>query len=67
MVKNPPSNAGDSRDSIPGSGRFPGVENGNLLQNSCLENAIDSGARQAIVRVLPKGVCGSAACCPKAN
>ena len=40
VVKNPPANAGDTRDSglIPGSGRSPGVGNGNLLQYSCLEN-----------------------------
>ena len=40
VVKNPPANAGDLRDagSIPGSGRFPGVGNRNLLQYSCLEN-----------------------------
>ena len=25
-------------DSIPGSGRSPGRENGNLLQDSCLDN-----------------------------
>jgi len=32
-VKNPPANAGDTRDalSIPGSGRSPGVKNGNPL------------------------------------
>ena len=32
MVKNPLANAGDTQDlgSIPGSGRSPGVENGNL-------------------------------------
>ena len=38
--KNPPANAGDSRDVglIPGSGRSPGKGNGNLLQYSCLEN-----------------------------
>ena len=37
VVKNLPANAGDARDSgsIPGSGRSPGVENGNLLQYSC--------------------------------
>ena len=37
MVKNPP--VGDTRDtsSIPGSGRTPGVGNGNSLQYSCLE------------------------------
>ena len=34
VVKNPPANAGDARDvgSIPGSGRSPGVGNGNSLQ-----------------------------------
>ena len=43
MVKNPPANAGDSRDSgsIPGSGRFPGEENGNPFQYSCLGNPMD--------------------------
>ena len=45
MVKNPPANAGDTRDlgSIPGLGRSPGVRNGNLLQYSCLENSMDRG------------------------
>ena len=40
MVKNPPANAGDIRDtgSNPGSGRSPGGGNGNTLQYSCLEN-----------------------------
>ena len=40
MVKNPLASAGDIRDkgSIPGSGRSPGVGNGNPLQYSCLEN-----------------------------
>jgi len=40
MVKNPPANAGDIRDtgSTPGSGRLPGEGNGNPLQYSCLEN-----------------------------
>ena len=36
-------NAGDL-DSIPGLGRSPGVENGILLQYSCLENPMDRGA-----------------------
>ena len=31
-------------DSIPGSGRSPGEENGNPLQYSCLENSMDRGA-----------------------
>ena len=30
--------------SIPGLGRSPRVENGNPLQNSCLENSMDRGA-----------------------
>ena len=40
MVKNPPANAGASRDggSIPRSGRYPGEGNGNLLQHSCFKN-----------------------------
>ena len=43
MVKNPPANAQDKRekDSIPGSGRSPGVGNGNPLQYSCLENSME--------------------------
>ena len=41
MVKNPPANAGDIRDtgSIPGSGRSPGGGLGNPLQYSCLEKS----------------------------
>ena len=40
VVKNLPTNAGDPKDmaSIPGSGRSPGVGNGNPLQYSCLKN-----------------------------
>ena len=41
-------NAGGS-GLIPGSGRFPGEGNGNLLQYSCLENLMDRGACQATV------------------
>ena len=50
VVKIPPSNAGD-RDaaSIPGSGRSPGVGNGNSLQYSGLENTMDREAWQATV------------------
>ena len=38
--------AGDTGDMdlIPGSERFPGEENGNPLQYSCLENLMDRGA-----------------------
>ena len=35
--------------SIPGSGRSPGEENGNLLQYSCLENPTDRGAWSTMV------------------
>ena len=51
LVKNPPVSAGDTRDvgSIPGSGRSPGVENGNPFQYSCLENSMDRGAWLATV------------------
>ena len=40
VVKNPPANAGDIRDSgsIPRLGRSPGGGHGNPLQYSCLEN-----------------------------
>ena len=48
VVKNPPTNAGDS-DLIPGSGRSPGGGNGNPLQYSCLENSIDRGAWWATI------------------
>ena len=46
VVKNPPANAGDTRDagSIPGSGRYPGEGNGNPPQSSCLGNHVDRGA-----------------------
>ena len=45
-VKYLPVNAGDDRNMglIPGSGRTPGVGNGNPLQYSCLENPMDRGA-----------------------
>ena len=41
-------NAGDL-GSIPGSGRSSGEGNGNPFQYSCLENAINRGARQVTV------------------
>ena len=45
VVKNLPTNAGDTRELglIAGSGRSPGVGNGNPLQYSCLENPTDRG------------------------
>ena len=46
MVKNPPANAGDTRDegSISEVGRSSGGGHGNPLQYSCLENSMDRGA-----------------------
>ena len=51
MIKNPPANAGNIGNvgSIPGSGRSSGGGNGNPLQNSCLGNPMDRGARLATV------------------
>ena len=56
VVKNPPANAGDVRDAgpIPGLGRSPGEEHGNLLQYSCLENSVDRGAWWATVHGVTK-------------
>ena len=51
VVKNPPANAGNAKDTglIPGSGRSPGEGNGNPLQYSCLENLTDRGTWWATV------------------
>ena len=51
MVKNPLASAGDTRDVglMPGSGRSPGVGNGNPLQSSCLENSMERGDWWAIL------------------
>ena len=56
VVKNPPANAGDVRDTglIPGFGRSPGEGHSNPLQDSCLENPMDRGAWQATVHVVTK-------------
>ena len=60
MVKNPPANAGDIGDMslIPGSVRSPGVENGNLLQYSCLEIFMDRGSWQSTVYRVTKSWTG---------
>ena len=60
MVKNLPASTGDAGDlgSIPGLGRSPGEENGNLLQYSCLENSMDRGAWQATVHGISKSWTG---------
>ena len=51
MVKNPPANTGDARDtgSIPGLGISSEMRNGNPLQYYCLENSMDREAWQATV------------------
>ena len=51
VVKNPPANAGNLRDSgsTPGLGRFPGGGRGNPSQYPCLENPMDRGAWRATV------------------
>ena len=60
VIKNPPANAGDTRDagSIPGLGRCPGVGNGTPLQYSCQENSMGRGAWQAIVHGVAKNLRG---------
>ena len=56
VVKNLPANAGDTGDVglVPGSGRSPGVGNGNLLQYSSWDNPTDRGTWQATVHGLAK-------------
>ena len=56
MIKNLPANAEDVRDEtlIPGSGRSSGGGSDNLLQSSCLENPMDTGAWQFIVHRVGK-------------
>ena len=56
VVENLPANAGDIRDVglIAGSGRSPGEINGNLLQDSYLENPKDRGAWWVTVQGVTK-------------
>ena len=56
VVKNPPADTGNAGDTgwIPGSGRSPGVGNGNLLQHSCLENSMDRGDWRAAIHGVTK-------------
>ena len=51
MVKNPPANARDKRDTgwIPGVGRSPGGGHGNPLHYSCLGSPMDRGTWWATV------------------
>ena len=56
MVKTPPANVGDGRDTglIPESEGPPEVENGNPFWYSCLENPMDRGAWEAAVHGVTK-------------
>ena len=56
VKKNPSASEGDTRDAvlIRGSGKFPGVENGNPLQHSYLKNSMDRGALWATVHRVTK-------------
>jgi len=60
MVRNPPADAEDVRDtgSIPGLGRSPGEGNGNPLQYSCLGSPMDKGAWWTTVRGVAKSRTG---------
>ena len=60
VIKNWPANAGDMGyvGSIPGLERSPGGGTGKALQNSCLGNPLDRGARRAIVHRVRVGHTG---------
>ena len=59
MAKNPPADAGDTRDEVwlSGLGRSPGEGHGNPLQYSCLENPMERGTWRATVREVTKESC----------
>ena len=56
LVKNPPTNAGDTRNSglFPGSGKSPEVGGSNPLQYFCLENSMNRGAWWVTVHAAAK-------------
>ena len=56
MIKNPSASEGDTRDAvlIPGSGKFPGVGNGNPLHYFYLQNSMNRGALRATVHGVTK-------------
>ena len=56
VVKNPPTNTGDTGNMglIPGPRRYPGAGNYNPLQYLCLENSMERGAWQATVHGIVK-------------
>ena len=53
VIKNPPASSRDM-GSIPGLGRCPGIENGNPLQYSYLENSMDKRTWRVIVHEVTK-------------
>ena len=57
LVKESACNAGDA-GLIPGSGRYPGGGNENLLQRTCLINSMDRGACWATVHGVAKSQIG---------
>ena len=76
MVKNLPANAGaiGDADSIPESGRSPGGQNSNPLQNSCVDNPTDRRAWWATVHGeaksqtrLSNGACTASVSCWEAG
>ena len=64
MVKNPPVNAGDIRNSslMSESGRPPGGGHDNPLQYSCLEKPMDRGVWQATVHRVAESDTTEATC-----
>ena len=60
VVKNPPANVEDTRDtgSIPGLGRSTILGNGNPLQYSCLENSMGRGTWWATAHGVTKSCTG---------
>ena len=61
VIKNLPANAGDARDLglIPGSGRYPGTENGSSLHYSRWNNPMERGDWRATVHGAAKHTPGS--------
>ena len=64
VVKNPPANAGDTREagSIPGPRRSPRGGNGNLPHYAYLENSMDRGASWATVHGVAKSWTATSVC-----
>ena len=56
VVKNPPTNTGDTGNMglVPGPRKYPGVGNDNPRQYLCLENSMDRGAWQATIHGIVK-------------